>query len=157
MAEDRVRKYFKKYNMDDRIIVFNTPISSVELAANALGCKAGKIAKSLSFIVNEKPIIIVMCGDVKVDNPKYRHEFGCKAKMIHFEDVEKLIGHEPGGVCPFAVNEDVDVFLDESLKQFDTVFPACGSILSCIELTISELEKYSNFKKWIDVSKKIEE
>ena len=143
--------------MDDRIIVFNTPISSVELAANALGCKAEKIAKSLSFIVNEKPIIIVMCGDVKVDNPKYRYEFGCKAKMIHFEDVEKIIGHEPGGVCPFAVNEDVDVFLDESLKQFDTVFPACGSILSCIELTISELEKYSNFKKWIDVSKKIEE
>lgn len=157
MSAEKVKKYFEKFNIADRIITFDTPISNVELAAKALNCKPERIAKSLSFIVNDSPIIIVMSGDVKVDNAKYRHEFLVKAKMIAFDDVEKLTGHEAGGVCPFAVNDNVVIYLDESLKKFETVFPACGSITTCIKLTIEELEKYSNYVKWVSVSKSIVE
>ena len=153
MAIDKVKEYFKHYNMEDKIQEFEVSSATVELAAQALGCEGKRIAKSLSFLVDEKPILIVAAGDAKVDNPKYKATFSCKAKMLSYEQCEELIGHAVGGVCPFAVNEGVTVYLDESLKRFETVFPACGSSNSAIELTLSELEKYSNFESWVDVCK----
>ena len=127
--------------------------ATVQLAAAALGCEPERIAKTLSFMVDEKPILIVAAGDAKIDNPKYKAMFHTKAKMIHAEEVEGLIGHAVGGVCPFGINEGVTVYLDESLKRFITVFPACGSSNSAIELTIPELEKYSGYDSSIDVCK----
>ena len=146
-------EYFKSVNMYDRVKVFDTPTATVTQAAQALGTEEARIGKSLSFLLDDKPIIIVMAGDVKTDNSKYKAVFSKKASMISFSDVEALIGHMVGGVCPFAVNDGVQVYLDESLKRFETVFPACGSSNSAIELTIPELEKYSGFKEWIDVCK----
>jgi prolyl-tRNA editing enzyme YbaK/EbsC (Cys-tRNA(Pro) deacylase) len=125
----------------------------VELAAQALGCEPGRIAKTLSFLVNDHAILIVTAGDAKIDNAKYKAHFGAKAKMLTPSEVETLIGHAVGGVCPFGINEGVAVYLDESLKRFSTVFPACGSSNSAIELSIAELEKYSNSIAWIDVCK----
>ena len=153
MAIERVKEYFKKFGIDDRIQEFSVSSATVELAAKALGCKPEKIAKSMSFSVDGKPIIIVCAGDAKIANPKYKLQFNTKAKMLAFDEVEEKIGHAVGGVCPFALNDGVDVYLDESLKRFDTVYPACGSSNSAIGLTIEELEKYSNFKKWVDVCK----
>ena len=153
MAIERVKEYFKKFGIDDRIQEFSVSSATVELAAKALGCKPEKIAKSMSFSVDGKPIIIVCAGDAKTANPKYKLQFNTKAKMLAFDEVEEKIGHAVGGVCPFALNDGVDVYLDESLKRFDTVYPACGSSNSAIGLTIEELEKYSNFKKWVDVCK----
>lgn len=155
MAIDKVREYFKKYNMDNRIQEFETSSATVELAAKALNCEPKRIAKTMSFLVDDKPILIVLAGDTKIDNSKYKTKFHTKAKMVPFEDVEKIIGHAAGGVCPFGINEGIDVYLDESLKRFKTVFPACGSSNSAIELTVKELEKTSNFNKWIDVGKEI--
>ena len=152
MAIDKVKEYFKQYNIDDRIQEFDVSSATVELAAMALGCEGKRIAKTLSFLVDDKALLIVAAGDAKVDNPKYKATFSCKAKMLTPEQVDDMIGHSIGGVCPFAVNEGVDVYLDESLKAFETVFPACGSSNSAIELTIEELEKYSGFKSWIDVT-----
>ena len=131
------------------------PVSSatVELAAQALGCEPCRIAKTLSFLVGEDPILIVTAGDVKIDNSKYRAQFGKKAKMLKPDQVEKMVGHAVGGVCPFAVKEGVKVYLDESLKRFQTVFPACGSSNSAIELTIPELEEVSGYLGWVDVCK----
>lgn len=131
------------------------PVSSatVELAAQALGCEPGRIAKTLSFLVGARAVLIVAAGDAKVDNHKYKAQFGVKAKMLSADEVTELVGHAVGGVCPFAVNEGVTVYLDESLKRFDTVYPACGSSNSAIELTIPELERYSGFAGWIDVCK----
>ena len=123
------------------------------LAAQALGCAPQRIAKTLSFLVEEKAILIVTAGDMKIDNGKYKKQFGTKAKMLSPDQVTELIGHAVGGVCPFGVKEGVRVYLDESLKRFETVFPACGSGNSAIELTIPELEKYSGFESWIDVCK----
>ena len=153
MAIEKVREYFKSLGIEDRILEFEVSSATVELAAAALGCEGKKIAKTLSFSVNGEPILIVAAGDAKIANPKYKAQFGTKAVMLSYEDAEKLIGHAVGGVCPFAVNEGVSVYLDESLKRFETVFPACGSSNSAIELTIPELEKYSGFKEWIDVCK----
>lgn len=153
MAIEKVREYFKSLGIEDRILEFEVSSATVELAAAALGCEGKKIAKTLSFSVNGEPILIVAAGDAKIANPKYKAKFGTKAAMLSYEDAEKLIGHAVGGVCPFAVNEGVLVYLDESLKRFETVFPACGSSNSAIELTIPELEKYSGFKEWIDVCK----
>ena len=153
MAIEKVREFFKSFGIEDRILEFEVSSATVELAAAALGCEGKKIAKTLSFSVNGEPILIVAAGDAKIANPKYKAQFGTKAAMLAFEDAEKLIGHAVGGVCPFAVNEGVSVYLDESLKRFETVFPACGSSNSAIELTIPELEKYSGFKEWIDVCK----
>ena len=153
MAIEKVREYFKSLGIEDRILEFEVSSATVELAAAALGCEGKKIAKTLSFSVNGEPILIVAAGDAKIANPKYKAKFGTKAAMLSYEDAEKLIGHAVGGVCPFAVNEGVSVYLDESLKRFETVFPACGSSNSAIELTIPELEKYSGFKEWIDVCK----
>lgn len=153
MAIEKVREHFRKYDIDDRIIELEESSATVELAALALGTEPERIAKTLSFIVDNKPILIVLAGDTKIDNSKYKEEFNTKAHMIEKDDVESLIGHGVGGVCPFGVNEGIDIYLDESLKRFSTVFPACGSSKSAIELTIPEMEKYSAFKKWIDVGK----
>ena len=125
----------------------------MELAAEAIGCEPERIAKTLSFLAQDKAILIVVAGDAKIDNRKYKEEFNEKAKMIPAEDVETKIGHAPGGVCPFGLNEEVDVYLDISIKRFSTVYPAAGSGNSAIELDLTELEKYSNSKKWVDVCK----
>ena len=153
MSVERVKNYLKKYNMDDRIITFDSSSATVALAAQALGCEEARIAKSLSFRLGENTILVITAGDVKIDNAKYRHEFGEKAHMLSFDEVEEKIGHPIGGVCPFALNEGVEVYLDESLKQFETVFPACGATNNAIEISIEELEKVTNYKSWVDVSK----
>jgi prolyl-tRNA editing enzyme YbaK/EbsC (Cys-tRNA(Pro) deacylase) len=153
MAIEKVREFFRTFGMEDKILEFEVSSATVELAAAALGCEGKRIAKTLSFMVGEKPVLIVAAGDARIANPKYKAEFGTKAAMLSFEEAEKLIGHAVGGVCPFAVNEGVSVYLDESLKRFETVFPACGSSNSAIELSIPELEKYSGFEEWIDVCK----
>lgn len=122
-------------------------------AAKALHCEESRIAKTLSFHIGEKVILIVAAGDAKIDNAKYKAQFGTKAKMLSFDETEPLVGHAVGGICPFAVNEGVEIYLDTSLKRFSTVFPACGSSNSAIELSLQELEEYSGFIKWIDVCK----
>ena len=153
MSIDRVKKYFKEYDLEDKIIELDESSATVKDAAIALNCNEEDIAKTMSFIVNEKPILIVMAGNKKIDNSKYKSYFHTKAKMIEYDLVEKLIGHAPGGVCPFGINDGVDVYLDISLKKLNIVYPACGSSNSAIQLTIKELEKYSNYKDWIDVTK----
>jgi len=153
MSELKVREYLKKYKMDNRIITMDTSSATVALAAMSLRCEEARIAKTLSFKVEDKCILIVTAGDVKIDNAKYRHEFGLKAKMIQAEEVVELIGHPIGGVCPFGVNKGVEIYLDESLKRFTTVFPACGETNNAIELTIKELEETTDYVKWIDVCK----
>lgn len=153
MAINKVREYFKQFNLEDKILEFDMSSATVELAAKVLNCEPGRIAKTMSFLVNDKPILIVLAGDIKIDNSKYKSEFHTKAKMLPLEDVEKIIGHAAGGVCPFGINNDIDVYLDESLKKYETVFPACGSSNSAIELTIKELEKTSKYIKWIDIGK----
>ncbi|WP_318503371.1 YbaK/EbsC family protein [Bacillus sp. T3] len=157
MAIEKVREFFKIWEMEDRILEFNDSSATVELAAQAVGCEPKRIAKSLTFVVGQTPILIVVAGDAKVDNPKYRAQFQSKAKMLKADEVEVLIGHGVGGVCPFAINDGVTVYLDESLKRFQTVYPACGSSNSAIELTIEELEKYSNYSAWVDVCKEWQE
>lgn len=156
MSIERVRKYFEQFEVADRIQELEMSSATVELAAKALNCEPARIAKSMSFKVQDTVLIIVTAGDVKIDNPKYRATFKAKAKMLSPDEAIEYIGHAVGGVCPFAVNEGVAVYLDESLKRFDTVFPACGSSNSAIELSINELEKYSQYKDWVDVGKKIE-
>lgn len=153
MAIEKVKEYFTKIGITDRIREFDVSSATVELAAQALACEPCRIAKTLSFLVDGKAILIVAAGDAKIDNPKYKARFGTKAKMLAPDEVETLIGHGVGGVCPFAVNEGVEVYLDESLKRFDTVFPACGNSNSAIELTIGEMEQYSGFTSWVDVCK----
>ena len=153
MAIEAVKDFFSKFGMADRIRELEESSATVELAAQALGCEPGRIAKTLSFSVNSRPILIVAAGDAKIDNAKYKAEFGVKARMLTPDEVESQVGHAVGGVCPFAVNEGVSVYLDASLKRFQTVFPACGSGNSAIELTIPELEQYSGFVSWIDVCK----
>lgn len=153
MAIEKVREYFSGLGIAERIREFDVSSATVELAAQALGCEPCRIAKTLSFLVDGGAILIVAAGDAKIDNPKYKAQFGTKAKMLAPGEVETLIGHAVGGVCPFAVNKGVAVYLDDSLKRFETVFPACGSANSAIELTISELEKYSGFISWVDVCK----
>ncbi len=153
MSIEKVRAYFREMGVENKVLELNESSATVELAAQALGTEGCRIAKTLSFMVNEAPILIVTAGDVKIDNKKYREEYGVKAKMLSPDTVTELIGHAVGGVCPFAVNDGVTVYLDESLKRFETVFPACGSGNSAIELTIPELEKYSEFTKWVDVCK----
>ena len=153
MSIERVRAYFAGLGLADNILEFEVSSATVALAAQALGCEECRIAKTLSFHQGDKVVLIVTAGDVKIDNAKYKAAFGMKAKMLAFEEAEALIGHAVGGVCPFAVNEGVEVWLDESLKRFDTVFPACGSSNSAIELTPAELKRYSNCLGWIDVTK----
>ena len=153
MSFEKVSNYLKSQNLSDRILVFDSSSATVELAAQAVGCKPERIAKSLTFLVNEKPIMIVTAGDAKIDNSKFKAQFQTKAKMLSPDEVQTLVGHTVGGVCPFAVNDGVLVFLDNSLKRFDFVYPACGSSNSAVKLSIEELEKHSNFVSWIDVCK----
>ena len=155
MSIQKVREYFKSFGIEDRIREFDVSSATVELAAVAVGVEGARIAKSMSFkIGEEQPIIIVMAGDAKVDNSRYKAQFHTKAKMLTFDEAHTMIGHDPGGVCSFALSEDVKSYLDISLKRFETVFPAAGSSNSAIELTCEELEKYSsNFVAWIDVTK----
>ena len=151
MSIERVRAYFATLGIEGRIRELEASSATVELAAQALGCEGCRIAKTLSFMTADGPILVVAAGDVRIDNAKYKATFGMKAKMLSHEEAATLIGHTVGGVCPFAVNEGVRVYLDESLKRFETVFPACGSGNSAIELTIPELEKYSLPAGWVDV------
>ena len=153
MAIVAVKKFFKEYGIADRIQEFPVSSATVELAAQALGCEPCRIAKTLSFMVEGRAILIVAAGDARIDNPKYKARFGTKAKMLSPQEAETLVGHAVGGVCPFAVKEGVAVYLDASLRRFETVFPACGSSNSAIELTIPELEKYSCYTGWVDVCK----
>ena len=153
MSIEKVREYFKKNNMENRIKEFEVSSDTVELAAKAVNCEPARIAKTLSFKINEKPILIVVAGDAKIDNHKYKERYGKKAKMLTHEEVLNLIGHPVGGVCPFAIKDGVEVYLDESLKRFKTIYPACGSSNSAIELSIEELEKYSNYSSWVNVCK----
>ena len=153
MSIEKVKAYFAQFGMENRILEFPVSSATVELAAQALGCEGKRIVKTLSFGVNGKAILICAAGDAKVDNARYKARFGVKAKMLKPEDAASLIGHAVGGVCPFAVNEGVEVYLDESIKRFQTVFPAAGSSNSAIELTIPEMETYSGYSAWVDVCK----
>ena len=155
MSIENVRAQFESFQIAHRILEFPVSSATVSLAAAALGCEECQIAKTLSFHVNEKVVLIVTAGDTKIDNPKFKSFFHCKAKMLSYDEAEPLIGHAVGGVCPFAVKEGVEIYLDESLKRFDHVYPACGSSNSAICLTIPELEQYCNFLSWIDVTKPI--
>jgi prolyl-tRNA editing enzyme YbaK/EbsC (Cys-tRNA(Pro) deacylase) len=153
MAIEKVREYFKKFNIENRIKEFDVSSATVSLAAQALGCECERIAKTLAFKTENGCILIIAAGDAKVDNSKFKAFFGIKAKMPSGDEVEQLCGHAIGGVCPFAVNEGVRVYLDESMKRFPTVFPACGSSNSAIEMTMEDLEKYSGYIAWVDVCK----
>lgn len=153
MAIEKVREYFKSLGIEDRIQEFSVSSATVELAAQALGVEGARIAKSMSFMVDGHAVLVVAAGDARIDNRKFKDFFHTKAKMLSPDEVNSLIGHAIGGVCPFAVNEGVVTYLDESLKRFETVFPACGSSNSAIGLTVEELEKYSGYKEWTDVCK----
>ena len=153
MSIDRVRTYFKQYDMEDRIQEFPVSSATVELAAAALNCQPQRIAKTLSFLVGGHAVLVVAAGDARIDNAKYKARFGTKARMLSLEEAETMTGHAVGGVCPFAVNQGTEVYLDQSLKRFETVFPACGSANSAIELSIPELEQYSGYVDWVDVCK----
>lgn len=153
MSLNRVKDYLKKYDMDKRIIEVNESTATVELAAKALGTEEDRIAKTLSFWVDDKPILIVLSGNSKIDNQKYKSVFNTKAKMLAFDEVEPVIGHAVGGVCPFGINDGILVYFDISLKKYNTVFPACGEANTAIEISIEELESIVPFIKWIDVSK----
>ena len=153
MAIEKVKAYFKQFDMEDKVLEFETSSATVELAANALHCEPARIAKTLTFRHEESCIIVVMAGDAKIDNKKFKQKFGMKARMLSAEEVDDLVGHSIGGVCPFAINPDIPVYLDISMQRFETVFPACGSSNSAIELTCDELAKYSNSQEWVDVCK----
>lgn len=153
MSLERAKEFLKKYKLDKKILEFDTSSATVELAAQALHCNESDIAKTLSFLVDEKPIVIVVAGDKKIDNAKYKEEFHKKAKMIAFDKVEEITGHEVGGVCPFGVKENVDIYLDISLKEHKVVYPACGTHNSAICLEVKQLEEILDYKKWIDVCK----
>ncbi len=153
MAIETVRAFFRAEGIEDRIREFDVSSATVELAARALGCEGKRIAKSLSFSVNGAPILVVAAGDARVDNGRYKARFSTKAKMLSPEETLEQIGHAVGGVCPFAVKEGVTVYLDESMRRFETVYPACGSANSAIELTLPELERLSRAAGWVDVCK----
>jgi len=153
MSVERVKEYFRGKGIEERVLEFDVSSATVELAAKALRCEGKRIAKTLSFHVGDRVILIVTAGDAKIDNQKYKSQFGAKARMLSCDEAELLTGHPVGGVCPFAVNDGVDVYLDQSLRRFETVFPACGSSNSAIELTAEELEEHSDSLGWVDVCK----
>ena len=156
MSIDRAREYLRKYNLDDKIMEFSVLSATVSQAAEAINCKEMEIAKTLSFDVGGKPILIVVAGDSKIDNSKFKAEFHTKAAMIPHDQVEEKIGHAVGGVCPFGVKDGVKIYLDISLKRLKSVYPACGSSNSAIKLTVEELENISSKEKWIDVSRLVD-
>ena len=153
MSIEKVKAYFAQFGMEGRVLEFPVSSATVELAAQALRCEPCRIAKTLSFAVGDTPVLIVAAGDARIDNHKYKARFATKAKMLTPEQAAQRIGHAVGGVCPFAVQPGVEVYLDVSLKRFDTVFPACGSSNSAMELTSPELEQYAGYKGWVDVCK----
>jgi prolyl-tRNA editing enzyme YbaK/EbsC (Cys-tRNA(Pro) deacylase) len=153
MSIERVRAFMRERNMEEKILEFEVSSATVELAAQAVGCEPARIAKTLSFDVNGDAVLIVAAGDAKIDNPAFKAFFHTKAKMLHPDEALTRIGHAVGGVCPFAVNAGVRVYLDESLRRFETVFPACGSASSAIELSIPELEEHAHPVAWVDVCK----
>lgn len=153
MAIERVKEHLARFGAADRVRELTESCATVELAAQALGCEPCRIAKTLSFMLDDQAILVVMAGDAKVDNAKYKAQFGVKAKMLTPDEAVALIGHAVGGVCPFGINEGVRVYLDDSLKRFETVFPACGSSNSLIELSLGELEQYSGYTAWVNVGK----
>lgn len=157
MSIERVRSYFESVGLADRVHEFSMTTATVEEAAVALGCKPALIAKTLSFLQEDSPLIIVTAGDVKIDNKKYKQLFHQKAKMIPRELVEEYTGFTPGSVCPFAIDEHIPVYLDSSLKRFSIVYPAAGSSQSAVELSLEELEKHSHSLGWIDVCTKPEQ
>ena len=156
MSFVKAKEHIAKFGLEDRVMEFDVSSATVGEAAKAVGCEEEEIAKTLSFLVGDDPILIVVAGNCKIENSKYKAEFHKKAKMIPFENVEEVIGHGVGGVCPFGINENVKVYLDASLKAFEVVYPACGSANSAVKLTVEELEKTSNYLKWIDVCKGME-
>ncbi|MCD8336579.1 MAG: YbaK/EbsC family protein [Lachnospiraceae bacterium] len=153
MSFENVRRYFVTAGLGNRIIVPEKSSATVEEAANAIGCEPKQIAKTMSLFLEEKPILIVTAGDARIDNRKYKNTFHQKAKMIPAEQVENTVGHAPGGVCPFAVNPEVTVYLDVSLKRFAFVYPAAGSGHSAVKLSLGELEEHSRYVEWVDVCK----
>ena len=153
MSVENVKAYFKKYGIEEKIQEFEVSSATVELAAAALSCEPARIAKTLSLKVEDHAVLVVAAGDARIDNKKYKAQFAAKAKMLSPDEVQTMVGHAVGGVCPFAVKENVKVYLDVSLKRFETVFPACGSSNSAIELTIPEMEEYSGYLEWVDVCK----
>lgn len=155
MSITKVKEHLKQYNLDNKVQEFESSSATVELAALRLNCIPDRIAKTLAFKLKDQVILIVVSGNSKIDNQKYKETFNIKASMLNFDEVEPLVGHPVGGVCPFAINDNISVYLDESLKKFETVFPACGTTSSAIELTIKELELTSNYKSWINVTKEI--
>lgn len=153
MSIEKGRAYFRQFGMEDRVREFDVSSATVELAALALGVDGARIAKTLSFKKDDSCILILAAGDARIDNHKFKDKFHMKAKMLALEEVLSIVGHPVGGVCPFGINDGIDVYLDESLKRFETVFPAVGSANSAIELNLDELYKYSNAIEWIDVCK----
>lgn len=153
MSLDSARNYLKKFNLEDRIVKHENLISTVKLAAEQIGCEEAQIAKSLTFKVDDNPVLIVLTGDKKVDNKKFKDYFNTKAKMLKADEVEELIGHEVGGVCPFGVNEDVKIYLDISLKDFNVVYPAGGSLDTSVKIEVDELENILNYLDWVDIGK----
>lgn len=156
MSLEKVKQYFRGVGLEDRVKVLAQSSATVEAAAIAVGCEPARIAKTMSFLVGDEAILIVAAGDVKIDNKKYKEFFHQKAKMIPFDEVEKYVGHAPGGVCPFVIPEGVKVYLDVSLKRFEIVYPAAGTGSSAVELSVDELAKYSKMQEWIDVCKLVE-
>lgn len=150
---EHVKEYLGQFGAQDRVLEFDVSSATVELAAQALGCEPGRIAKTLSFMAGEQGVFIVAAGDCRIDNHRYKEHFGCKAKMMTAEELESLTGLHFGGVCPFGLPESIDVYLDVSLKAYDHVYPACGSSNSAIRLTLEELERFSRCKGWVDVGK----
>ena len=153
MSVEKVKKYFQGTEMEGRVIELAESSATVDLAAQALGTEPDRIAKTLSFLIDDQPIVIVASGETRVDNKKFKQHFHKKAKMIPFETVEAWTGFAPGGVCPFALKEGARVYLDQSLKKYDTVFPAAGSGNSAIEMTMDQLERFSGYQEWVDVAK----
>ena len=157
MSYDKANRYLAEKGLGDRIIIPEHSSATVAEAAEALGCEPGMIAKTLSFLQGEHAVLILAEGMARIDNKKYKTRFGCKAKMIPHEQVEELVGHDVGGVCPFGVNPDVEIYLDESLKHHQTVYPAAGTDHSAVRLTIEELEYACGYAPWVDVCKSLEE
>lgn len=155
MSIERAREHMKKYGMEDKIMEFAKSSATVELAAQAVGCEPARIAKTLSFKVGDEPILIVTAGDSKIDNHKFKERFSVKARMLTPDEVAEKIGHSVGGVCPFGINDGVKVYLDESIKRFQSVYPACGSGNSAVEMTMEELQKCSGYECWVDVCKAV--
>ena len=153
MSLERAKAHLERFGLADRIQLFDVSSATVELAAQAVGCEPARIAKTLSFLLPEGPVLILAAGDARIDNSKYKAQFHTKAKMIPHDQVEELIGHGVGGVCPFAVKEGVPVWLDESLRRFDLVYPAAGTSNSAAKLTLAELEQASQALGWVDVCK----